>query len=125
MSMEKTREMLESLSEQTQEKTGLNLIAEERLRQIIEEGYTSKYDDRYDHNQLALAAACYCLPASVRSSHNFDLRGTTMRKSLWPWKDEYWKPSNDNRIRELVKAGALIAAEIDHLLRIQQNENTP
>lgn len=125
MSMEKTREMLKSLSEQTEEKTGLNLIAEERLRQIVEEGYTSEHDDRYRSDQLALAAACYCLPSSVRSSHNFVLRGTTMRKSLWPWKDEYWKPSDDNRIRELVKAGALIAAEIDHLLRKQQNEDTP
>jgi len=34
--------------------------------------------------------------------------------SLWPWGSEWWKPSKDP-IRDLVKAGALIAAEIDRL----------
>jgi hypothetical protein len=32
----------------------------------------------------------------------------------WPWNDDDWKPSPDP-IRNLVKAGALIAAEIDRL----------
>ena len=34
----------------------------------------------------------------------------------WPWGSEYWKPSEDP-VRNLVKAGALIAAEIDRLNR--------
>ena len=55
---------------------------------------------------MAVAAACYALPAWCR--------GRTRR---WPWDDEWWKPTPDDRIRELVKAGALIAAEIDRLLR--------
>ena len=33
----------------------------------------------------------------------------------WPWGQAWWKPSTDP-IRNLVKAGALIAAEIDRLL---------
>jgi hypothetical protein len=33
----------------------------------------------------------------------------------WPWEPEGWKPSDDP-IRNLVKAGSLIAAEIDRLL---------
>lgn len=32
----------------------------------------------------------------------------------WPWDEEWWKPSLDP-IRNLEKAGALIAAEIDRL----------
>lgn len=32
-----------------------------------------------------------------------------------PWDNEWWKPSPDDRKRELVKAGALIAAAIDRL----------
>ena len=39
---------------------------------------------------------------------------------MWPWNGSYWKPTPDDRIKELTKAGALIAAEIDRLL----NENT-
>jgi hypothetical protein len=33
-----------------------------------------------------------------------------------------WKPSPDDRFRELVKAGALIAAEIDRLLRAKSTD---
>jgi hypothetical protein len=40
---------------------------------------------------------------------------------MWPWKPDWWKPSpgtdEEARIRELAKAGALIAAEIDRLQR--------
>ena len=32
----------------------------------------------------------------------------------WPWAKKWWKPSDDP-VRNLVKAGALIAAEIDRL----------
>jgi len=37
-------------------------------------------------------------------------------KIEWPFSSEWWKPAQDP-IRNLVKAGALIAAEIDHLQR--------
>jgi hypothetical protein len=40
----------------------------------------------------------------------------------WPWFQERWKPTPDNRIRELVKAGALIAAEIDRMLRLGEHK---
>jgi gamma-glutamylcyclotransferase (GGCT)/AIG2-like uncharacterized protein YtfP len=40
----------------------------------------------------------------------------------WPWDESAFKPSPDNRIKELTKAGALIAAEIDRLLRIEQHK---
>jgi hypothetical protein len=35
----------------------------------------------------------------------------------WPWDAEWFRPVPKDRIRELVKAGALIAAEIDRLNR--------
>lgn len=45
------------------------------------------------------------------------LRASTPR--YWPWEPGWWKPGKGNsyadRVRELVKAGALIAAEIDRL----------
>jgi len=34
-----------------------------------------------------------------------------------PFDEEWWKPSPDDPVWQLVKAGALIAAEIDRLRR--------
>ena len=44
------------------------------------------------------------------------VRKTTGILRLWPWSDKWWKPSDDP-VRNLVKAGALLAAEIDRLQR--------
>lgn len=41
---------------------------------------------------------------------------------IWPWDKSWWKPTPDDRIRELIKAGALIAAEIDRLQRLNKEE---
>lgn len=87
-------------------KTGIELIADERKRQIEEEGWTAEHDAKHTNDELSLAAVCYATPAAVR--YNPYCR-------FWPWDKESWKPSPDNRIRELVKAGALISAEIDRL----------
>lgn len=88
------------------DKTGVELIAIERKRQIDEEHWSPEHDDDHDYNELARAAACY----AIGNDEN------------WPWDEECWKPSPDNRIRELEKAGALIAAEIDRLLRAEPAE---
>jgi len=94
--------------------TGSALIAIERARQKDQEGWTPEHDEEHDENELALAAACYAMPDQMRSIFN-------LRKRLWPWSPDWWKPTPDNRIKELVKAGALIAAEID---RIQREKNS-
>ena len=84
---------------------GVERITAERRRQIEVEGWTD--DGAYSRNELALAAVCYALPEDERQ---------TVRDWWWPWDLRWWKPSPDNRIRELEKAGALIAAEIDRLI---------
>ncbi len=69
-----------------------------------EEGYCVTSDTEWDAGELRRAALCY-------------LRNTTSKvPAKWPWNDEYWKPTKDPVCR-LVKAGALIAAEIDRLIR--------
>lgn len=95
---------------------GVELIAAERERQIDEEGWTVDHDDDHVRDQMALAAMCYACPDGL------DLRspGNPWKGNPpigWPWDARWWKPSPDDRIRELVKAGALIAAEIDRLQR--------
>lgn len=94
-------------------KSGAELIAEERLRQTLVEGYTPKHDDQYMNGELLDAAFCYGDPYA-------DLHtGVEITPSEWPWEEGTWKPSSD-KIRNLTKAGALIAAEIDRLIRLGQ-----
>ena len=85
---------------------GINLIEAERERQIYQEGWTEEHDDKHVNNELALAAACYAVP-------------DVFSQGYWPptWDLSWYKPTT--RIRDLVKAGALIAAEIDRLQRIE------
>lgn len=90
-------------------KTGIELIAEERQRQIEVHGYNEFDDAGYTDEELTKAALCYLMPN--------DLKVSNEPLAIWPWQPKHYKPSPDNRIRELQKAGALIAAEIDRLQR--------
>ncbi len=92
---------------------GVALIAAERKRQIEKEGWSPEHDDEHT-DEMALAAVCYAMPAILRP-----LDGSAPER--WPgsWDAKWWKPTPDDRVRELVKAGALIAAEIDRLQRAQ------
>lgn len=94
--------------------TGIERIAAERQRQIEQEGWTPEHDDKHGDGSLACAAACYALPPTSRR-----LRVPPLD---WPssWSASWWKPTPEDRERELTKAGALIAAEIDRLLRVRR-----
>lgn len=95
-------------------KTGIELIAEERKRQVVQENWSSDHDDRHKKFQLAKAASCYAM--HVADAEEQDLGVKSIPCDWWPWGKKWWKPSEDP-VRNLVKAGALIAAEIDRLLR--------
>lgn len=97
--------------------SGVELIAAERLRQIRVEGWTLEHDDKHHSGELADAAACYAVGCHV-FIYTHDGEGQGMGyDAVWPWGMNWWKPSENDRIRELTKAGALIAAEIDRLQR--------
>ena len=106
---------------------GVTLIARERARQALEEGWTPEHDDGHVNGELARAGACYALPAGLRRK---EIWAAPLIDLLWPFAPDWWKPGHehprayDDRIRELVKAGALIAAEIDRLLRAKARENS-
>ena len=96
--------------------SGVAMIADERLRQIKEEGYDSKHDDKRTIGEISEAAACYARYASRQ------VCGLGSDKSIpihWLWSAKYWKPK-DEPIRNLTIAGALIAAEIDRLQRAKE-----
>jgi hypothetical protein len=101
--------------------TGSELIAKERQRQVSVEDWTPKHDEQHTNGELGKAAINYIrFAVECEVGRNYQRRhGHT--PNGWPWHYVWWKPSLDNseecRIRELTKAGALIAAEIDRLNR--------
>jgi hypothetical protein len=104
-----------------EQQAAITLIANERSRQMTQEGYSTEHDDTHQCGELAIAAGAY-VRASVLQSRGKPL---AMIQSAvpagaipFPWEDNYWKPSDD-QIRNLVKAGALIVAEIQRLQRIK------
>jgi len=88
-------------------KTGIELIAIERQRQIDVEGYCKIHDSEYENNELFLAAACYAAAKRQRAIEGKVDYGVP---NGWPFAAKYWKPSPDNRVRELEKAGGLYLA---------------
>ena len=96
--------------------SGIELITAERDRQIAIEGWTTVHDDTHADGSLAQAAACYAATAAIQSLHDRDTLPPCFIHKEWPWTREWWKPSD--RLRNLEKAGALIAAEIDRLQRL-------
>lgn len=92
---------------------GSQLIAQERQRQIQAEVFTAEHDDMHDAHQLVSAAAVYMLEAV----YNGPAVAGTWYAKFWPWDATWYKPKST--VRDLVRAGALIAAEIDRLQREQ------
>lgn len=78
-------------------------VLAERQRQISAEGISLAQDDCYTRGELAQAAACYAASSASRD--------ISYIWHLWPWSNNWWKPGTSRR--DLVKAGALILAEIE------------
>jgi len=95
---------------------GIELITAERNRQINVEGWTAGHDSQHTEGELALAAIAYIMADKNDAPENFDAAAY----SYWPWSWKLWKPKS--RIQNLVRAGALIAAEIDRLLEMKGGE---
>jgi len=76
-------------------------VLAERQRQIVSEGWTAEHDADWRCNELIRAAACYLLPG--------------LYPEHWPWAEKWWKPKG--RRRNLVRAAALIIAELDRMER--------
>lgn len=100
-------------------KTGIELIAEERKRQIEVKGWTSEHDSSHKNGELANAGAYYAMTDETIEFIDSKL-GNDMHLYFWPLELRWLKKVPENRIRELQKAGALIAAEIDRLQAIEK-----
>lgn len=105
-------------------KTGIELIADERKRQIESEGYSINHDLEHDARELVHAAITYARSSDLslysetfKPDDNWhETNEPFYRKEVkcgWPWEEKFFKPTTP--LRDLVKAGALIAAAIDRI----------
>ncbi len=91
-------------------------MAVERRRQIEIKGWTPAHDDGYPCGELAAFAAVYAMPPAARDWPASETGyGDTFGAVLVACA---WAPKFGDRRRELVKAGALILAEIERLDRV-------
>lgn len=104
------------------QQTGIELIAGERMRQIEKEGFDAKHDHEHRNDALAIAGGIYAMPEKARlfTSYGKDGDKENYYPLLWPFEPKMYKPTPDDRKRELIKAGALIAAELDRMIE-QEN----
>ena len=104
---------------------GVDAIARERWRQIQELGFSAEHDDEHVtetraggiNSDLLLAASAYLQAGMERLAEAASVETLQgVPPGYWPWDEADWKPSGDP-IKNLTKAGALIAAEIDRQVR--------
>lgn len=102
-------------------KTGIELITEERQRQIKAKGYDEQHDAEHRVTELIDAAMAYVDAARTDYMNETDglhpevleQHYNSIRRFIWRWGDEAFKPTTC--LKDLIKAGALIAATIDRL----------
>lgn len=103
-------------------KTALELIKKERERQIKKENRTSGTDDIYINQELLHASKAYIESSTIfQRNENTATKLSIIGILTWPrsWDVSFFKP--EDSISDLVRAGALIAAEIDRLQRIDEH----
>lgn len=99
--------------------TVIEEIAAERQQDV--EGWTERHDDEHGNCALARAAAAYAAHATVQAypdKTSWPDVVCNIVSELWPFDQERWKPKDARR--DLIRAGALIVAEIERLDRLNQ-----
>ena len=93
----------------------------ERDRQVNKEGWDDKHDDEHDGGEMAVAGALYAICDADVDPEAF----SSLLQALWPWDHTWWKPKDVEH--NLVRAGALIAAELERVRRAKSatEEETP
>lgn len=85
-------------------------VMNERFRQWDEEGFSHDHDDAHGRGQIAAAAGCYALYSDAYPNAGDP-------PPSWPWDPAWWKPKDYRR--DLVRAAALILAELERLDRLE------
>jgi len=117
--------MADSMLYQTYLSSAFRDVLKERQRQVSDEGWTAQHDDQHRGGEMAKAAACYaqCAGIGIASAAGLETHYEFVAEysragcpaPLWPWEARWWKPKTPRR--DLVRAAALIVAEIERLDR--------
>lgn len=91
-------------------------VLDERRRQQEVEGWTPEHDDQHNNGEMPRAAGLYAISAGFATKYLDGETKTCPVPDGWPWAGAWWKPANARR--DLVKAGALILAEIERMDRL-------
>lgn len=98
-------------------------VLAERAAHATREGWTPKHDDQHDSGEMARAAGVYAIGASGEGWAFNDFKygddGEPLFPAYWPWDARWFKPKGDRE--DLVRAGALILAEIERIDRAASN----
>lgn len=99
-------------------------IRAERLRQQLAEGWDEEHDDKHQDGQIAFAGSCYAaFAAECAEADALGLKAPpNTQPENWPWDSVWWKPKNPRR--DLIRAAALLVAEIERLDRLKAKEKT-
>jgi hypothetical protein len=91
-------------------------VVAERQRQISVEGKTTDHDDANNAGDLAAAASAYALNAACQLNP-YSQQPLAEFPLMWPsdWAAKWWKPKKPRE--DLVRAGALVLAEIERIDR--------
>ncbi|MDF3842701.1 hypothetical protein P3W55_13375 [Pseudomonas citronellolis] len=92
-------------------------VQAERRRQVEVENWSTEHDDRHPAGELAAAGSAYALYASdeLCPTSRGRVDYGSLAPFMWPFNIAWWKRSAPRRA--LVKAAALILAEIERLDR--------
>lgn len=83
-------------------------VMAERRAHLTREGWSPDHDDNHHPGELSRAGAAYALMA-------FAPNKASGMPWWWPWATAWWKPKTTER--DLVRAAALIIAEVEALRR--------
>lgn len=90
-------------------------IVAERLHQVNDHGHSAEHDDTHVNDEIAAAACFYAMPPAAR---DWDASGTgygsTFGEAIAPAD---WTLVAGERRQDLVKAAAMLVAEIERLDR--------
>lgn len=113
------------MARQAVNKSGAELIAEERLEQIEKHGYTVESDQKYTDKQL-LALAFFCIFAADKEGEFTSVALKADMIKEWGFEAEFFdKISSKTAIEKLAIAGAFIAAEIDRINASEKTDDAP
>lgn len=109
-------------------------VLNERIRQTQVggdgEGWSEEHDDEHKDGAMAAAAAAYAYGTTLSDnqrtyvSGNYSIENNGMLRDLWPasWSHAWWKPKD--RRQDLVRAAALLIAEIERLDRAEDPQRS-